>query len=90
MGEREKFTAMLTDADPEKANVFIGGDDADSPLPDSSFVVRPVTVDGKTVGAIGVIGPKRMDYKKVLASLDYFATGLSEEPDGHGKPKTET
>ena len=30
MGEREKFTAMLTDADPEKANVFIGGDDADS------------------------------------------------------------
>lgn len=90
MGEREKFTAMLTDADPEKANVFIGGDDADSPLPDSSFVVRPVTVDGKTVGAIGVIGPKRMDYKKVLASLDYFATGLSEELDGHGKPKTET
>ena len=57
---------------------------------DSSFVLRPVTVDGKTVGAIGVIGPKRMDYKKVLASLDYFATGLSEELDGHDRSNTET
>ena len=90
IGEREKFAALLSDADPEKANVFIGGDDTDSPLPDSSFVLRPVTVDGKTVGAIGVIGPKRMDYKKVLASLDYFATGLSEELDGHDRSNTET
>ena len=39
---------------------------------------------------IGVIGPKRMDYKKVLASLDYFATGLSEELDGHDRSNTET
>ncbi|MFR5863934.1 MAG: hypothetical protein ACLUFV_01320 [Acutalibacteraceae bacterium] len=53
-------------------------------------MLRPVTVDGKTVGAIGVIGPKRMDYKKVLASLDYFATGLSEELDGHDRSNTET
>ena len=90
IGEREKFAALLSAADPEKANVFIGGDDTDSPLPDSSFVLRPVTVDGKTVGAIGVIGPKRMDYKKVLASLDYFATGLSEELDGHDRSNTET
>ena len=55
-----------------------------------AFILRPVTVDGKTVGAIGVIGPKRMDYKKVLASLDYFATGLSEELDGHDRSNTET
>lgn len=79
LGEREKFADMLSGANPDKASVYIGGDSSDAPLPDSSFVVRPVTVDGKTVGAIGVIGPKRMDYKKVMASLEYFASGLSEE-----------
>ena len=30
--------------------------------------------DGKTLGAIGVLGPRRMDYAKVLATLE----GLSD------------
>ena len=31
---------------------------------------KPIKSRGKTVGAIGVIGPLRMDYAKVLATLD--------------------
>ena len=38
---------------------------------------HPISVGGKVVGAIGVIGPNRMDYKKVIASLNYFADGLT-------------
>ena len=33
-------------------------------------------------GAIGVIGPKRMDYKKVIANLEYFASGLTDGLNG--------
>ena len=32
-------------------------------------------------GGIGVIGPKRMDYKKVIASLKYFASGLFDDEE---------
>ena len=45
----------------------------------STVVFKTIVKDGKSVGAIGVIGPQRMDYKKVVASLDYFAAGLTEQ-----------
>ncbi|MFA6730968.1 MAG: heat-inducible transcriptional repressor HrcA [Eubacteriales bacterium] len=49
------------------------------PTKDTSFVFHPISVNGQTVGAIGVIGPKRMNYKKVIASLNYLASGISVE-----------
>lgn len=44
IGEREKFAALLSDADPEKANVFIGGDDTDSPA--ARLELRAAAGDG--------------------------------------------
>ncbi|MBQ5837102.1 MAG: hypothetical protein IIW39_00380, partial [Clostridia bacterium] len=55
--------------------------------PGTGFVFHPITVGGKVVGAIGVIGPKRMDYKKVIASLDYFAEGLTGQIDRNSNNK---
>ena len=34
--------------------------------------------NGKTVGAIGVIGPTRMNYKKVISMIDGIAGGVSD------------
>ena len=49
-----------------------------------SHVWDPVSIDGKRVGAIGVIGPKRMDYKKVIAGLNYIVAGLSGHHNENG------
>ena len=40
-------------------------------LPDGcSFVSAKISLNDKTVGSAGVIGPVRMDYKKVISVLD--------------------
>ena len=65
---------------PGQTSVILGDSEQNEfAPPDTGFVFHPITVGGKVVGAIGVIGPQRMDYKKVVASLDYFAAGLTEQ-----------
>ncbi|HBR31659.1 MAG: heat-inducible transcriptional repressor HrcA [Eubacteriales bacterium] len=77
--ERRKFTKLVKSAIPGHTSVFIGDDEqSDVSLPDTGFVFHPISIGNKVIGAIGVIGPKRMDYKKVIASLNYFAAGITD------------
>lgn len=80
--EQHRLIELLyTMMNENKLNLYITDDETDNILParDTSFVFHPITYNGKPVGAIGVIGPKRMDYKKVIASLKYLASGISVE-----------
>ncbi len=51
-------------------NVVIGSESAVKVMDHSALVYKPIVKDGRTVGAIGVLGPSRMDYAKVLATLE--------------------
>jgi heat-inducible transcriptional repressor len=42
----------------------------------SALVFKPVVRDGKTLGAIGIIGPRRMDYAKVVATIEGLADNV--------------
>lgn len=91
--EQNKLIELLYGLSEDKQNLYISDDESDGILPakDTSFVFHPITYNGKTVGAIGVIGPKRMDYKKVIASLNYLASGISielNEKKRKGEPET--
>ena len=77
--EQNKLIELLYMMNENKLNLYITDDDNILPAKDTSFVFHPITYNGKQVGAIGVIGPKRMDYKKVIASLKYLASGISVE-----------
>ena len=46
-------------------------------LGDFSLVTAPYKVDGKVVGALGVIGPKHMPYDHVVPAVDVTAKLLS-------------
>lgn len=81
--QKHTLVSRLTGGEAGKPNLVMSGEGLDST--DASVVYYPIIAGGKTVGAIGVIGPKRMDYKKVIASLEYFAAGLSEEMNGKGE-----
>ncbi len=77
--EKQKFVKLVKNALPGQTSIFIGDDEQSGiTIPDTGFVFHPITVGKKVIGAIGVIGPKRMNYKKVIASLDYFVSGISE------------
>ena len=75
--ERKRFSELMKKAIPGQTSIVFGEEAQDIAPPGTGFVFHPISVHGKVVGAIGVIGPKRMDYKKVIASLDYFADSLS-------------
>lgn len=68
--QKEDILSMVSDPDGEGVNVVIGSESAVKVLDRSALVYKPIVKDGRTVGAIGVLGPARMDYAKVLATLE--------------------
>ena len=58
--------------------VFIGRENLVKVMDNSTLVFKPVVKDGKTVGAIGIIGPTRMDYRRVLAAIDSITKGVAD------------
>ncbi len=57
--------------------VFIGGESGVSAPDDVSVVTAPYKVDGEVVGTVGVIGPSRMAYDRVVPVVDVTAKLLS-------------
>jgi heat-inducible transcriptional repressor len=57
--------------------IFIGGEAGVAPLDECSVVTAPYKVDGQVVGTVGVIGPTRMSYDRVIPIVDITARLLS-------------
>jgi heat-inducible transcriptional repressor len=63
--------------------VFIGGESGFSAPDDVSVVTSPYKVDGEVVGTVGVIGPTRMAYDRVVPIVDVTAKLLSSALSQH-------
>ena len=63
--------------------IFIGGESELMPLDDCSMVTAPYTVDGLVVGTLGVVGPTRMAYERVVPLVDVTARLLSSALSHH-------
>ena len=61
----------------EGVQIFIGGESGVSAPDDVSVVTAPYTVNGEVVGTVGVIGPTRMAYDRVVPIVDVTAKLLS-------------
>ncbi|KJS66231.1 MAG: HrcA family transcriptional regulator [Comamonadaceae bacterium BICA1-1] len=57
----------------EGVRIFIGGDSQGAPFEDFSVVSAPYVVDGTVVGTLGVIGPQRMPYERMIQIVDITA-----------------
>ena len=57
--------------------IFIGGESGVSAPDEVSVVTAPYTVNGEVVGTVGVIGPTRMAYDRVVPIVDVTAKLLS-------------
>ena len=53
--------------------IFIGEESGYQPLDDCSLVTAPYRVEGRLVGVLGVIGPTRMAYNRVIPIVDMTA-----------------
>jgi heat-inducible transcriptional repressor len=67
----------------EGVKIFIGGDSQLVPLDECSIVTAPYEVDGRVVGTVGVIGPTRMAYERVIPIVDVTAKLISSALSQH-------
>ncbi|MBO4414058.1 MAG: heat-inducible transcription repressor HrcA [Clostridia bacterium] len=70
-----KLVDDVNDRD-EEAQVIIGSESDVAEMKDSSIIFRKVRRNGKVVGAIGILGPRRMDYSKAISTVDYIVDNL--------------
>ena len=54
----------------EGVRIFIGGESQIVPMEELSVVSAPYEVDGQVVGTLGVIGPTRMPYDRMIQIVD--------------------
>ena len=64
--------------------IFIGGESELVPMDQISVVVAPYESDGRIVGTLGVIGPTRMAYERVIPIVDITARLVSSALSHHG------
>jgi len=54
----------------EGVQIFIGGDSSLVPMEEMSVISAPYQVNGEVVGTLGVIGPTRMAYERLIPIVD--------------------
>ena len=69
----------------EGVRIFIGGESQTVPVEDLSVVSAPYEVDGQVVGTLGVIGPTRMPYDRMIQIVD-ITSRLVSNALSQGKP----
>lgn len=77
---KENVSEMLNLLETADSNISIkiGSENAVPEMRDTSLVVANYNVGGKLHGKIGIIGPKRMNYARVVSSLELINNRLSE------------
>ena len=60
-------------------NVYIGSESEREELKDFSIVTFNHLIEDKDIGTIGIIGPKRMDYSKIISVMKYISKKLNDD-----------
>ena len=81
--EHKESLLQLVSSSPESRDlqVHIGSENAIGAMSNSTFIYRTVRKGDKVLGAVGVIGPCRMDYSRVIAILNHLSDGITDAID---------
>ena len=76
--EKSKIIDLLDRCDAaEGVTIFIGSESELQDMESVSFITSPYTSGNEILGALGVIGPTRMDYSRIIPLVDYTSKLLS-------------
>ncbi len=76
---KELVLDILDSGIAQDINVYIGDENENADLKDFSIVTFKHTVGNHDLGTIGIIGPTRMDYSKVISVMKYISKKLNEQ-----------
>ncbi len=75
--DKEELLEVISDEESgDGVKVLIGHETSVRGMGNSTLVYRPVQAGGRVLGVIGVIGPRRMDYGKVISIIDNLVLGI--------------
>ena len=74
--QKDDLLDVISDDTSDDIHVRIGHETAMSGMEGSSIVWRTIRSGDRVLGAIGVIGPRRMDYGKVISVINHLALGI--------------
>ena len=77
--EKDLMTDILNSGFAKDINVYIGDENEKEELKDFSVITFKHKVGNKDLGTIGIIGPKRMDYSKVISVMKYINKKLKDK-----------
>jgi heat-inducible transcriptional repressor len=73
---------LLRDVLDRGLSVAIGAEHGFEPLSSCAVVVAPVSIDGQDLGAVGLLGPTRMDYARAMAAAHVVGERLGQRIGG--------
>lgn len=80
LDEKANLCRMMSDSlDRVEITVKIGSENDITEIRDCSLVKANYSLGGSFIGSIGVIGPTRMEYSRVISSMNYIRKKVSEE-----------
>ena len=77
--EKEKFLDVISSKASDESDIhfYIGTEDESDAMRNTAMIFKNVNIGGKQF-AVGVIGPKRMNYSKVIEMLNGLASGIDK------------
>ncbi len=78
--KKDDLLEVFEDSDPtdDSVRIYIGRENMVKIMDNSTLIYKPVRHGGVTVGAIGIIGPTRMNYSRAIALIDQLTRGVSD------------
>ena len=78
MEDKDNLLSMLVTDNTDDISVIIGAENQHQAIQTCSVITTDYSIDGKIIGKIGVIGPTRMDYEKVINSVKSLSLDLND------------
>ena len=81
LNEKDLMLDILNSGNAEDIQIYIGDENKNEELKDFSVITFKHSIGNKDMGTIGIIGPKRMNYSKVISVMKYISKLLNENDE---------
>ncbi|SER80170.1 heat-inducible transcriptional repressor HrcA [Salisediminibacterium halotolerans] len=75
--EEDELVSKLFRSEEKGLKIRIGEENRFAPFDDCTVITATYSADGKQLGTVGILGPTRMEYPRVISLMDYLTRDLS-------------
>ncbi|CAM3794752.1 heat-inducible transcriptional repressor HrcA [Alkalicoccus chagannorensis] len=75
--EEDALVSKLIRSEDQGLTIKIGSENEFKPFDELTIVTATYMLDGKYAGTIGLLGPVRMEYPRVISLMDYFSKDMT-------------